>query len=48
MTKQDIKDLIYELHDKYYVAISENKLTIAIDIHDEISRWMRELKEWKI
>lgn len=48
MTKTDIKSIIEDLRDKYENEVADGDYTTAIDIHDEITRWMRELKEWKL
>jgi uncharacterized protein YeeX (DUF496 family) len=48
MNKHDIKEIIGKLMSEYELAIEDEHWSTAVDIHDEISRWMRELKEFKV
>lgn len=48
MTKQDIIKILKDLQESYIERIEKGDWSMASDIHDEIIRWLREVKEYKL
>ncbi len=48
MKKEEIEDIIKSLREEYLEKLDDGYFSTIVDIHDEITRWERELKEKEI